>query len=50
MVPTPVVTASSVAMPLAQNPSIEPAASALAAVSPKLTVAPIAPGTGPISM
>ena len=50
MVPTPVVTAISVAMPLAQNPSILPAASASAAVSPKLTVAPVAPGTGAISM
>ena len=39
----PVVTASSVAMTLAENPSIEPAANARAAVRPKSTLGPIAP-------
>src|SRR5262245_58394922 len=35
-------------MPLAQNPSILPSSSALAAVTPKLMPAPCAPGTGAI--
>ena len=37
-------------MPLAQNPSIAPFSSACAAVSPKLTELPVAPGTGPMRM
>lgn len=42
-VPTPRRTVTSVPMPFAQNPSILPSSSALAAVKPKLTVVPEAP-------
>ena len=46
--PTPRFTATSAPMPFAQKPSILRSSSALAAVTPKLTPAPSAPGTGAI--